>query len=133
MCLKVNLPDVSWSNQAKTLILALNKGCHFCNESAPFYKRLVESVQNKNVKLIAVFLFNIEESRTHLKEFGITGIDIKQSPLSALRVSGTPTLILTNEKGEITDYACPYGLLQHLCSELSANRKKMPDRSEQVV
>ena len=36
---KVNLPDENWSNQQKTLILALNKGCRFCNESAAFYKR----------------------------------------------------------------------------------------------
>ena len=101
---KVNLPDVNWSNQPKTLILALNKGCHFCNESAPFYKRLIENTQHKNIKLIAVFPSNTEESSKHLKELGLTNLEVKSSSLNNLQVSGTPTLILTNNKREITDY-----------------------------
>lgn len=101
---KMNLTDVNWSNQPKTLILALNKGCHFCTESAPFYKRLIENTQNKNVKLVAVFPGDTEESKAHLNALGLTNMEVKRSPLNNLQVSGTPTLILTNEKGEITDY-----------------------------
>lgn len=101
---KINLPDINWSNQPKTLILALNKGCRFCTESAPFYKRLVENTQHKNIKLIAVFPSHIEKSIKHLNELGLTNLEVKSSPLDNLQVSGTPTLILTNDKGEVTDY-----------------------------
>lgn len=101
---KADLPDVNWAAQSKTLILALNKGCRYCNESAPFYKRLIESAQRNNVKLIAVFPSAVEESRTHLQNLGAGGIDVRQSPLTALRVSGTPTLILTDDTGEVTNY-----------------------------
>jgi thioredoxin-related protein len=97
------LSDVNWSGQPKTLILALQTSCHFCNESAPFYKRILESVKNKNVKIVAVFPTAIEEGKAHLTELGLNNIEVKQSPLNAIQVSGTPTLILTNEKGEITD------------------------------
>jgi hypothetical protein len=37
---KINIPDTDWSNQPKTLLMVLQKDCHFCTESAPFYKRL---------------------------------------------------------------------------------------------
>jgi len=100
---KMNLSDVNWSEKPKTLILALQTTCHFCNESAPFYKRIIETVQNKNVKLVAVFPTGIEEGKEHLTKLGLNNIEVKQSPLNEIQVSGTPTLILTNEKGEITD------------------------------
>lgn len=101
---RVNLSDVNWSQHPKTLILALQTQCHFCNESAPFYKRLIEIVQNENVKLVAVFPTSKEEGANHLNELGLTNLDLKQAPLNSLQVSGTPTLILTNAKGEITNY-----------------------------
>ncbi len=102
---KMEVQNVNWSQQAKTLILALQTGCHYCNDSAPFYKRVIETVRDKNVKLVAVFPTDVEKSVAHLKELGLDGaMEVQQSSLSSLQVSGTPTLILTNEKGEITDY-----------------------------
>jgi len=101
---KINLPEVDFSAQPKNLILVLQKGCHFCTESAPFYKRLQESAPNKNVKLIAVLPGNPEESAAYLNQLGIDNLEIKQSPMNNLQTSGTPTLILTNDKGEITHF-----------------------------
>lgn len=101
---KVNLQDVNFSNQPKTLILALQTGCHFCNESASFYKRIIEVIKDKNVKLVAAFPTDIEKSTMHLQELGLTNIEVKSSPLNNIQVSGTPTLILTNDKGEVTNF-----------------------------
>jgi hypothetical protein len=101
---KINLPEVDFAAQSKNLILVLQKGCHFCTESAPFYKRLLESTQNKNVKLIAVLPGSPEESAAYLNQLGIDNLEIKQSPMDSLQTSGTPTLILTDEKGEITNF-----------------------------
>ncbi len=88
---QMNAPDVNWSRQPKTLVLALQVGCRFCNESAPFYKRVVETVKNKNVKLVAVFPTDIEESTKHLKELGLTNIEVKWSSLNSLQVGRTPS------------------------------------------
>ena len=101
---KLNMADVNFSSQPKTLVLALQTGCHFCNESASFYKRIIENTQNKNIKIVAVFPTGIEESKAHLNELGLTNLEVKRSPLDNIQVGGTPTLILTNQKGEITDY-----------------------------
>lgn len=102
--MKVDLPNTDLSNQPKTLILALQKGCHFCSESAPFYKRIIQSVSGKNIKLIAVLPNKIEDSQNYLNELGLSGIEIKQAPLDTVKASGTPTLILANDKGEVTDF-----------------------------
>ena len=73
---QMNAPDVDWSQQPKTLVLALQTGCRFCNESAPFYKRVVETVKTKNVKLVAVFPTEIEGSAKYLKELGLTNMEV---------------------------------------------------------
>jgi len=62
------------------------------------------AVKDRNIKLVAVFPTSIEESKAHLNELGLNNLEVKRSPLENIRVSGTPTLILTNEKGEVTDF-----------------------------
>jgi hypothetical protein len=46
---QITLSDINWSEQSKTLIVALDIDCRFCNESAPFYKHLIESVKGKTL------------------------------------------------------------------------------------
>jgi thioredoxin-related protein len=101
---QVSLPDENWSAQSKTVVLALQTTCRFCHESAPFYKRLIESAKGKNIKFVAVFPQAIEESTAYLNKLGLTGLEAKQAPISQLEASGTPTLILTNERGEVISY-----------------------------
>lgn len=101
---QIDLPDVSYAGQPKTLILALQTNCHFCNESAPFYKRLIEETKGKNVKFVAVFPTEVKDSTKHLIKLGLAGFEVKQAPISALDASGTPTLILINDKGEVTNF-----------------------------
>ena len=100
----VNLSDQNWSAQPKTVVLALQTTCHFCTESMEFYKRLVDSAKGKNIKFVAVFPQSVAESTEHLTRFGVSEIEVKQVPISQIDVSGTPTLILTNDKGEVTNY-----------------------------
>lgn len=101
---KLQLADINWAQSPKSLVLALQTNCHFCNESAPFYKRVAELTQGKNIRLVAVFPTDAAEAKAHLSELGINGLEVIQSPLSSLQVSGTPTLLLTNDKGEITNF-----------------------------
>lgn len=101
---QMNTPDVDWSRQPKTLVLVLQVGCRFCTESAPFYKRVIETVKSKNIKLLVVLPTEVEKSAEYLKELGLTNIEVKRSSLDSIQVGGTPTLILTNNKGEITAF-----------------------------
>lgn len=101
---KINLADVNFSEAPQTVILALQTTCGYCTQSAPFYKRLIEETKGKNIRFVAVFPTEIEESTRHLTDLGVTGIEVKQAPISALDASGTPTLIIANEKGEVKNF-----------------------------
>ena|SRR5689334_12129286 len=100
----VNLPNVDWSKHSKTLVLALQTHCRFCNESAPFYRRVIEVARQTDINLVAVFPTSKEENTNHLQQLGLAGMDVRQASLNTLKVSGTPTLILANSKGEITNF-----------------------------
>lgn len=98
---RISLPDVDWSKHNKTLLLILQKDCRYCSESAPFYQRLTKTPVEKNIGLIAVLPGSLDASRSYLNELGVTVSDVRQSKLSLLNVSGTPTLVLVNERGEV--------------------------------
>src|SRR5690242_2897322 len=51
---KVSVSGVEWAKNSHTLLLVLQKGCHFCTESAPFYQRLIKQTSARNdIKLVA--------------------------------------------------------------------------------
>jgi thioredoxin-related protein len=99
----VSIADYNWNEQPKTLVLALQTGCRYCSESAPFYKRLLEQAQQKHLKVIAVLPQPRQESEEYLQKLGITGLEVKQATLASIKVSGTPTLLFVNAKGEIAN------------------------------
>ncbi len=98
---KISLPDVNWRQNRKTLLVVLQKDCRFCSESMSFYKTLVEKSKEKGIQLVAVLPDSREEGFQYLKENGVEIREIRQSRLGEINVRGTPTLILTDEKGEV--------------------------------
>ena len=51
-----NLEGWDWSAHEQTLVLGLRKGCHFCEDSAPFYQRLTTQQQGgSSYAILAVF------------------------------------------------------------------------------
>lgn len=87
----------------KNVLLVLQKGCKYCSESAAFYKNLIEQTKNKNVRVTAVLPQPNDEAEQYLRDLGISGIEIRQSQLDSLNVGGTPTIIVTDNQGVITD------------------------------
>lgn len=101
---KVSLPGIDWAKNGQTMLLVLQEGCHFCSESAPFYKQLLkETATSGKVQLIAVLPQEVDESRRYLSELGLTVQEVKQTPLNSLGVTGTPTLLLVNGEGVVTN------------------------------
>ena len=51
-----NLDGWDWGAHEQTLVLGLRKGCHFCEDSAPFYQRLTTQQQGGSTSaILAVF------------------------------------------------------------------------------
>ena len=101
---KVPLPDVDWAKNGQTLLLVLQKGCHFCAESAPFYQGLTREMEtSKSAKLIAVLPQEVNVGQQYLADLKVPISEVKKINPNFLGVSGTPTLILVNNAGEVVD------------------------------
>lgn len=99
---KINLPGVDWEKSKQTLVLALSDGCRFCSESGSFYQRLaLEKSNSADVRLIAVLPQEITQGQTYLRKLGVAVDEVRQSTLSAMGVSGTPTLLLIDNTGTV--------------------------------
>jgi thioredoxin-related protein len=99
----VSVPEINWAQNKQTMLLVLRDGCHFCADSAEFYRRLVAGQGGPaKTRFVAVLPSAVEDSRNYLKRLGVPVTEVRQETLGALGVRGTPTLLLINDKGVVT-------------------------------
>jgi thioredoxin-related protein len=104
----------NWREHGQTLVVAVRKGCTYCERSYPFYRRL-ESLEHGNhlkAHMLMVMPDDPSSGAALLAEQGITSQSIGNIPLSSIKVSGTPTLLLVDANGR---------LLQRWVGELDAS------------
>jgi hypothetical protein len=98
----VSLPGVDWSMNHKTLLLVLQTNCHFCTDSAPFYKRLSETLATRSgLQMMAVFPQPIEVSSQYLSQLEVPIRKVMQVSFADLKVAGTPTVLLVGPSGRV--------------------------------
>ena len=99
---KLSLANIDWARNGRTLVLVLQKGCHFCSESAPFYQKLVEQTGRPGKPhLMAVLPQNPKDSADYLSAIGVPIGDVRQARLGDVKVHGTPTLLLVGNNGVV--------------------------------
>lgn len=99
---QVSLAGVDWSKSNRTLVLAISTTCHFCSESAEFYKKLVPEAISHGVSVVAVLPQPIAEGKLYLDGLGVRVENVRQSPLVDVDVGGTPTLLFVDSRGKIS-------------------------------
>jgi peroxiredoxin len=99
----VSLQNVDWAKSKKTLVLYVSATCRFCTESAPFYQRLLQEVKSKDVKFVAVLPQPAEQGNDYLKKLDVKIDSVLQGSLQTIGVRSTPTLLLVNEAGTVTE------------------------------
>jgi len=104
----VKLPGAAPTGQqpaAPTLVMALSKNCHFCQESMGFYQKLtaLKNSTPQGLRLVAVLPEKQEEAESYLKEHGIGADAVISAPVSEIGVSGTPTLLLLNQESKLQE------------------------------
>jgi hypothetical protein len=96
-----HLVGVDWAKNRRTLVMAISTACHYCKDSVPFYHTLTTA--GADVKIVAVLPQPVTEGEQYLSNGGVHVDDVKQLPLNSLGVTGTPTLLLINDAGVVTD------------------------------
>jgi thioredoxin-related protein len=98
-----HLDGWEWGAHDRTLMLVLRKGCHFCEDSVPFYQRLVVTQQQdgSTTALIAIFPDTADAVKEVMKSEGLDVRGLAGVPLEGLKVSGTPTLLLVDRRGTV--------------------------------
>jgi hypothetical protein len=98
-----NLESWDWGAHDRTLVLGLRKGCHFCEDSAPFYQRLIAQQQagGASPPIVAVFPDTADTVKEVVQSEGLQVHAIGGVPLERLKISGTPTLLLVDRSGTV--------------------------------
>jgi thioredoxin-related protein len=111
------IAGVDWKSGDRTLILVLRKGCHYCEESMPFYRRLAQMAEQKELKanLVAVFPDKSADVEDIVKAQNLSVKTVPGVSLSSLKVPGTPTMILADGSGRV---------LQDWIGELTEQQQK---------
>jgi thioredoxin-related protein len=102
--MKFYLPDFDWSKKDSHVVLVLQKGCHFCSESAPFYQQLVRQAANRaDVEIVAALPENATDAQQYLKEIQLPITEMRQIDMTSMKVRGTPTILLVDQTGTVSD------------------------------
>lgn len=96
---KLNVPNVDWERNQKSLVFFLKKGCHYCSDSAPFYRQLIADATNKNVKSLAILPNSAEEARQYLQSLELPIDDLQIGSLASYKVNGTPAVMFVDRHG----------------------------------
>jgi len=101
----VNLPGTAPSIPQPTLVLALSKNCHFCQESVGFYQKLAafKNSSPQGLRMVAVLPQGKEEAASYLKEQGIEADEVISMEVSKLGLVGTPTLLLLDGQNKLEE------------------------------
>ena len=99
---KLSLPGIKW-DEGTTLVLVLQKGCRFCEESSAFYRRLHDERSGSQPRMVAAVPGDRTEIARYLSEQGVLVDDIINTSLSDINVVFTPTLLLVDRSGKVSD------------------------------
>jgi thioredoxin-related protein len=91
----------------RALVVVVSPTCHFCDDSMPFYKKLIDERNQKGsaVKVIAA-VPNEQAKAEESQKFATAGANpdgMVHVDFSAIKVPGTPTLLLVDNNGKVLD------------------------------
>ena len=97
------LPGYSWSSYPKTLVIAIRRGCPYCDASLPFYRQLGEQEKSNilHAHVLLVMPNDASTSSSYLRKDAVEVQGIFGQELDALKVPGTPAVLLLDSSGRI--------------------------------
>jgi thioredoxin-related protein len=96
---RIDVPNVNWGQNKKSLVFFLAKDCIYCEKSAPFYRQLIGEASKRNVKWLAVLPQPVEEGRRYLQSLDLPIDNVQTGLLSSYKVRATPTVLFVDKEG----------------------------------
>jgi peroxiredoxin len=96
---QLNVPNVDWAQNKKSLVFFLMKDCKYCESSAPFYRQLIEDASKRNVKWLAILPNSVEDGRKYVQSLGLPIENVQTGSLSSYKIPGTPSVLFVDNKG----------------------------------
>ena len=87
------------------MVLSLSTKCGYCQDSLPFYKRLIEEHRKSadSPSLVALFPNSEMEVNEYKRQNQLDVKSVANVNPSSLNLKGTPTLILVDAEGKVSD------------------------------
>jgi len=95
----LNIANVDWAQNQKSLVFFLKKDCPYCSSSAPFYRQLIDEANKRNVKCLAVFPNSPDDAHKYLQYIDLPIENVQTGSLAAYKVTGTPTVLFVDSHG----------------------------------
>jgi hypothetical protein len=98
----LRLPGARWGDSSMNIVLYVNSNCHFCTESSPLYRQLVQVRKDASaVSLTAVSTEAPEITKRYLQQQAINVDHILQASLAEAGVRGTPAILAVDSSAVI--------------------------------
>ncbi len=96
---RVNIPNVDWEQNRKSLVFFLQKDCVYCDSIAPFYRQLIEDAGKRNVKWLAILPNSVEEGRQYIQSLALPIDNVQTGSLPSYKIPGTPSVLFVDHQG----------------------------------
>ena len=98
---QLNVPNVDWEQNKKTLVFFLMEKCAYCESSAPFYRQLIEDAAKYNVKSLAILPLPVEQGRKYVQSLKLPIENVQTGSLRSYQIPGTPTVVFVDNHGTV--------------------------------
>ena len=95
----VSVPNVDWKQNKKSLIFFLKKDCPYCNQSASFYRSLIEDAAKRNVTLLAILPDPIEVGTQYVRSLNLSIKTVQTGSLAHSQIPGAPSVVFVDDQG----------------------------------
>jgi peroxiredoxin len=96
---RLNVPNIDWERNDKSLVFFLKMGCTHCATAAPFYRQLIEEASKRNVGSLAILPNSVDEARKYLQDLNLPIETILTGDLRSYKIAGTPTVLFVDKAG----------------------------------
>jgi hypothetical protein len=85
------------------MMLVTKSGCHFCEASMPFYRRMVDVARNSGVRIIGATGEDLNVNQVYLRSYQVSVDATLSTAQNQIHASATPTLILVRSDGQVVN------------------------------